>query len=54
MKSDADAPIEAVCPQMPGVTVTSERSNASDDDHRVVPFRPRGAGARGSDFKQNP
>src|SRR5262249_40231412 len=41
LKSDPDAPIEAVCPQTPGVTVTSERSNASDDDHRVVPFRPR-------------
>jgi len=51
LKSSADAPIEAVCPQMPGVTVTSERSNASDDDHRVVPFRRRGARARGGGWR---
>lgn len=47
LKSDAGAPIEAACPDLPEVAVPSERSNASDDDHRVVPFRPRGAGARG-------
>src|SRR5215510_14481578 len=46
LKSDAGAPIEAARPDMPGLAVPSERSNASDDDHRVVPFRPRGAGAR--------
>jgi hypothetical protein len=34
-------------PRNPGVAVPAERSNASDDDHRVVPFRPRGAAARG-------
>jgi hypothetical protein len=37
---------------MPGGAVTSERSNASEnanekEDHRVVPFRPRGGGWRG-------
>ena len=47
MKSHAGAPIEAACPEMPGVAVPAERSNASDDDHRVVPFRPCGAAARG-------
>ena len=31
--------------------MTSERSNASDDDHRVVPFRPRGARARGGGWR---
>src|SRR5262249_2516476 len=46
LKSDAGAPIEAARPNRPGLAVPSERSNASDDDHRVVPFRPRGAGAR--------
>jgi hypothetical protein len=46
LKSDAGAPIEAARPDMPGLAVPSERSNASDDDHRVVPFRPRDAGAR--------
>jgi hypothetical protein len=47
LKSDADAPIEAACAHVPGGAVTSERSNASDEDHRVVPFRPRGAGGGG-------
>src|SRR5262249_57757282 len=28
-------------PRYPGLAVPSERSNASDDDHRLVPFRPR-------------
>src|SRR5262249_41445287 len=37
--------------QMPGGPVTSERSNASDDDHRVVPFRRRGARARGGGWR---
>jgi hypothetical protein len=52
LKSDAAAPIEAACAHMPGGAVTSERSNASEnaneeEDHRVVPFRPRGGGWRG-------
>src|SRR5262249_48561586 len=50
LKSDAGAPIEAACPDMPGLAVPSERSNASDDDHQVVPFRPRGADAPVEDF----
>jgi hypothetical protein len=29
---------------MPGLIVTPDRSKAPDDDHRVVPFRARGAG----------
>jgi hypothetical protein len=36
---------------MPGLNVTSERSNATDDDHRVVPFRLRGAGARNGGWR---
>jgi hypothetical protein len=51
LKSDADASIEAACPEMPGVAVPAERSNASDDDHRVVPFRPRGGAARGGAWR---
>lgn len=51
LKSDAAAPIEAACTHMPGGAVTSERSNAnenaSEEDHRVVPFRPRGGKWRG-------
>jgi hypothetical protein len=46
LKSCGSAPIEAVVPISPGLNVNSERSNATDDDHRVVPFRFRGAGAR--------
>ena len=51
LKSDAAAPIEAACTHMPGGAVTSERSNANEnasgEDHRVVPFRPRGGKWRG-------
>ena len=51
LKSDADAPMKAACAHMPGGAVTSERSNtsenASEEDHRVVPFPPRGGGWRG-------
>ena len=32
---------------MPGSAVTSEQSNASEEEHRVVPFRPRGGKWRG-------
>jgi hypothetical protein len=28
--------------------MTPDDSNTPDDDHQVVPFRPRGAGARGA------
>ena len=51
LKSDDDAPIEAACTHMPGGAVTSEHSNASEnaseEDQRVVPFRPRGGKWRG-------
>jgi hypothetical protein len=52
LKSRADAPIEAACAHTPGGAVTSERSNTSEnageeEDHRVVPFQPRGGGWRG-------
>ncbi len=32
---------------MPGFNVTPDRSKAKEDDHRVVPFRPRRADASG-------
>ena len=39
---------------MPGLTVTPDRSKAPDDDHRVVPFRPRGAGASRGGWRWRP
>jgi hypothetical protein len=48
LKSGVGAPIEA---RRPGPDMTSDHSNAPDDDHRVVPFRRRRAGARGGAWR---
>jgi hypothetical protein len=39
---------------MPGVNVASERSKATDNDHRVVPFRSPGARARRGEWRWPP
>ncbi|HEY6995854.1 MAG TPA: hypothetical protein VH397_19290 [Xanthobacteraceae bacterium] len=36
---------------MPKSDMTPDRSTASDDDRRVVPFRPQRAGARGGGWR---
>lgn len=48
MKSGAGAPIEAA---YAGIRMTPDRSRASDDDRRVVPFEPRRANARGGGWR---
>jgi hypothetical protein len=48
LKSEVGAPIEAA---YAGIRMTPDRSRASDDDRRVVPFRPRHASARGGGWR---
>jgi hypothetical protein len=45
LKSTAAAPIDRAS-DTPESNVPPDRSKTTDDDHRVVPFRPRGGGPR--------
>jgi hypothetical protein len=45
LKSATAAPIDPAS-KYDGINVPPDRSNSPDDDPRVVPFRPRGAGVR--------